>query len=132
VSDMTAKRKAALWVGLVFLLGAALGGVLGYVFTYRSYASQPQQLSDDARRHLRVAQLTEQLHLTNAQAQQLDSLIAGMQSEFKSIRKQVDPQIDEARQRGRNQIRAILTPEQKPGFEDFLRQLDEERKKNPR
>src|SRR5262249_34657143 len=129
MSDMTAKRKAALWVGLVFLLGAALGGVLGYVFTYRSYASQPQQLTDEAKRHQRVGQLTEQLHLSNAQAQQLDSVIAGMQSEFKSIRKQVDPQIDDARQRGRNQIRAILTPEQKPGFEEFLRQLDEERKK---
>jgi len=132
MSDMTAKRKAALWVGLVFLLGAALGGVLGYVFTYRSYASQPQQLTDEAKRHQRVGQLTEQLHLSNAQAQQLDSVIAGMQSEFKSIRKQVDPQIDEARQRGRNQVRSILTPEQKPGFEEFLRHLDEERKKNPR
>jgi len=131
MSEFSAKRKAALWVGLVFLLGAALGGVLGYVFTYRSYASQTAPLSDQARRHQRVTELTDQLHLTPDQAQQLDTIISGMQVEFKSIRKQVDPQIEEARQRGRSQIRAILKPEQKPGFEDFLRKLDEERKKNP-
>jgi flagellar basal body-associated protein FliL len=131
MSDTSAKRKAALWIGLVFLLGAALGGVLGYVFTYRSYAAlATTQLSDQAKRHQRVTELTEQLHLTNDQQQQLDTIISGMQVEFKSIRKQVDPQIEEARQRGRNQIRAILTPEQKPGFEDFLHRLDEERKKN--
>jgi flagellar basal body-associated protein FliL len=129
MSESSAKRKAALWVGLVFLLGAALGGVLGYVFTYRSYASQNTQLSDQAKRHQRVAELTDQLHLTADQAQQLDTIISGMQVEFKTIRKQVDPQIEDARQRGRNQIRAILKPEQKPGFEDFLRRLDEERKK---
>jgi|SRR5215468_6538748 len=130
MSDTSAKRKAALWVGLVFLLGAALGGLVGYVFTYRSYASQGFQLSDQARRHQRVAELTNKLHLTPDQAQQLDTIISGMQVEFKTIRKQVDPEIEQARQRGRNQIRAILKPEQKPGFEEFLEQLDAERKKN--
>jgi Spy/CpxP family protein refolding chaperone len=38
--------------------------------------------------------------------------------------------MDQARQKGRDQIRAILTPEQKPKFEEFLRRLDEERKRN--
>ena len=130
MNNASAKRKAAFWVAIVFLLGAALGGVLGYVFTYRSYAAQVTQLSDQAKRHQRVVELTEQLHLTSAQAQQLDTIISGMQVEFKAIRKQVDPQIEDARQRGRNQVRAILTPEQKPGFEEFLRRMDEERKKN--
>lgn len=130
MNNASAKRKAAFWVAIVFLLGAALGGVLGYVFTYRSYAAQATQLSDQAKRHQRVVELTEQLHLTSAQAQQLDTIISGMQVEFKAIRKQVDPQIEDARQRGRNQVRAILTPEQKPGFEEFLRRMDEERKKN--
>jgi len=125
----SAKRKAALWVALVFILGAALGGVIGYVFTYRSYAAQTTQLTDQAKRHQRVAELTDQLHLTPDQAQQLDTIISGMQVEMKAIRKQVDPQIEEARQRGRNQIRAILKPDQKPGFEEFLHRLDEERKK---
>jgi Spy/CpxP family protein refolding chaperone len=38
--------------------------------------------------------------------------------------------IDAARQKGRDQIREILTPEQKPKFEEFLKRLDEARMKN--
>lgn len=130
MNNVSAKRKAAIWVGLVFLLGAALGGVLGYLFTYRSYAYQTTQHSDQARRQQRVAELTQDLGLTHEQQQQLDSIITRMQVEFKGVRKQIDPQIEGVRQRGRNEIRAILTPEQKPKFEEFLQRLDEERKKN--
>jgi len=131
MSDMSAKRKAALWVALVFILGAALGGVVGYLFSYRSYASaQSTQLTEQAKRHQRVVELTDKLHLTADQAQQLDAIVSSMQVEFKSIRRQIEPQLEEARQRGRNQIRAIMKPEQKPGFEEFLRQLDQDRKKN--
>ncbi len=38
-------------------------------------------------------------------------------------------QSEQVRKQGREQIRAILTPEQRPKFEEFLRKLDEERKK---
>jgi hypothetical protein len=128
MNNGSAKRKAALWVGLVFLLGAALGGTLGYAFAHRSYAAI--QLTDQAKRQQRVAELTQDLSLTADQQQRLDTILSGMQVEFKGIRKQVDPQVEEARQRGRNQIRAILTPDQKPKFEEFLKHIDEERKKN--
>jgi Spy/CpxP family protein refolding chaperone len=130
MNESTATRKAALWVGVIFLLGAGLGGMLGYVFAHRSYASMPMSMSDTAKRQQRVEQLTQELSLTSAQRQQLDSILTGMQGDFREIRKQIEPQIDAARQKGRGEIRAILTPEQKPKFEDFLRRIDEERKKN--
>jgi len=53
-----------------------------------------------------------------------------VQAEYKAIHQSTDPQINEARQKGRERIREILTPEQKPKFEEFLIRLDEERKKN--
>jgi hypothetical protein len=55
-----------------------------------------------------------------------------MEAQYKEIHRQTDPLIDQARQRGRNQIRAILAPEQLPKFEEFLRRIDEERKRNGR
>src|SRR5215471_14768320 len=127
-AERSATAKAALWVGVVFLLGAALGGILGYVFAHKSYAAVVQ--TDASRRQARVQQLTQEINLSSQQQQQLDKIITDMQGQFRDIRRQVDPQIEEARQRGRNQIRAILTPQQLPGFEDFLRRLDEERKRN--
>jgi flagellar basal body-associated protein FliL len=45
MSEMSATRKASLWVGLVFLLGAALGGVMGYGFAHRSVSAAPASQS---------------------------------------------------------------------------------------
>jgi Spy/CpxP family protein refolding chaperone len=126
-----ATRKAAFWVGVVFLLGAALGGMLGYVFAHHTAMAAPAQMTDAQKRAQKVDRLTQELNLTASQQQQLDAILTSVQGEYKVIRQSTEPQIDQARQKGREQIRAILTPEQKPKFEEFLKRLDEERKKNP-
>jgi len=41
-----------------------------------------------------------------------------------------DAQLDAVRQKGRAEVRAILTSEQLPKFEEFLKRMDEERKRN--
>jgi Spy/CpxP family protein refolding chaperone len=135
MNESSAKRRAALWVAVVFLLGAALGGVFGYFYGHRStVAAANPPLSEPQRRAQRVAQLTQELGLTNDQAQRLDSTLSQLHAEYKSIREQsnqqLNSQMDQARQKGRDQIRALLTPEQKPKFEEFLKRLDEERKRN--
>jgi Spy/CpxP family protein refolding chaperone len=123
-------RKAAVWVGLVFLLGTALGGLLGYSFAHRSYAAGVAPVGDAAKRAHKVEELTRTANLNAEQQKQLDGIVADIQAQMKSIRKTTDPQIDEVRQKGRERIRAILTTEQKPKFEEFVRKLDEERKRN--
>jgi Spy/CpxP family protein refolding chaperone len=135
MNESSAKRRAALWVAVVFVLGAALGGVFGYLYGHRSIvAAANPPLSEAQRRAQRVEQLTQELGLTNDQKQRLDSTLSQLHAEYKSIHDQSNQQLnssmDQARQKGRDQIRAILTPEQKPKFEEFLRRLDEERKRN--
>ena len=124
------KRRAALWVGVVFLLGALLGGVTGYLFAGHSHADTRMPLSDDERRLQKVEKLTKELSLTPDQQKQLDSVMRDAQSKFKGIREASQPQIDAIRQQAREKVRAILTPDQKPKYEDYLRKLDEERKRN--
>lgn len=128
MSEMTATRKAALWVGVVFLLGAALGGVIGYSYEHHLVSAASAPLAEPARRAHRVEQLTQLLGLTSAQSQQIDAILMQRHAEAKAIHDQTDAQIEQVRQRGRDQIRAILTPEQKPKFEEFLRDLDQKRK----
>ena len=130
MTEKAATRKAAVWVGLVFLLGAALGGVLGYLFAHRPVSAANPPLSEPERRANRVAEMTKQLSLTPQQVQQLDDILAHWHGETKAIHDQTDVQIEAIRQKGRNEVRAILTAEQKPKFENFLRRLDEERKRN--
>ncbi len=129
MSDTSATRKAALWVGAVFVLGAALGGVLGYLTAHHSASAANQPSTEPERRAHRVEQLTRDLSLTPAQSQQLDAILKERHAESKAIHDQTDLQTDQVRQKGRDQIRAILTPEQKPKFEEFLKHLDEERKR---
>jgi Spy/CpxP family protein refolding chaperone len=130
MSETTATRKAALWVGVVFLLGATLGGVLGYLFAHRPVSAANPPLSEPERRAQKVHQLTDELSLTPQQAQQLDSILQQRHAESKAIHDQTDAQIDAVRQKGRAQLRAILTPDQLPKFEAFLKRQDEERKRN--
>lgn len=131
MSENSAKQKAALWVALVFVVGVALGGLFGYFYGHRSVvAAANPPLSEPARRAKRVEQLTQELSLTNAQSQQLDTILSQLHAEYKTIHDQSDTQLKQTRQKGRDQIRAILTPEQKPKFEEFLNRMDEERKRN--
>ncbi|HXM90042.1 MAG TPA: hypothetical protein VN974_00775 [Candidatus Dormibacteraeota bacterium] len=131
MTETSTTRKAALWVGLVFLLGVALGGLGGYVFAHQKYTvTNAAPTTDAAKRAQKVQELTALAKLTPEQSQQVDAIIADIQSQLKSIRKTVEPQVDEARQKGRERIRAILSAEQKPKFEEFIRKLDEERKRN--
>jgi Spy/CpxP family protein refolding chaperone len=132
MSEPSAARKAALWVGAVFLLGAALGGVLGYIFAHHPVwaANPPISEPEPVRRAHRVEQLTRELSLTSTQSQQLDGILMQWHAETKAIRDQSDAQIEQTRQKGRNQVRGILTPDQQPKFEDFLKRTDEERKRN--
>jgi flagellar basal body-associated protein FliL len=132
MTETSTTRKAALWVGLVFLLGTAIGGMAGYVFAHQKYAvtNAAAPATDAARRAQKVRELTSLANLTPDQSQQVDAVIADIQLQMKSIRKTVEPQFDEARQKGRERIRAILNAEQKPKFEEFIRKLDEQRKRN--
>ena len=103
--------------------------MLGYGYAAHhsvSAASTPQP--EPERRAKRVADLTEKLTLTPDQAKQLDAILLDRHTEVKAIRDQSDAQLEQVRQKGRDQIRGILTPEQKPKFEEFLQKLDAERK----
>jgi Spy/CpxP family protein refolding chaperone len=130
MNGTSATRKAALWIGVVFLLGAALGGMIGYAFARHSVSAANVPPAEPARRAQRVEQLTRELSLTSAQAQELDTILLQRHTEARAIHDQSDAQLDQVHQKGRDQIRAILTAEQKPKFEEFLKRLDFEKKKN--
>jgi len=130
MNDTPATRKAAIWVVIVFLLGAVAGGMLGFGYAHHSVSAANAPLPEPERRAKKVAELTEKLGLTSDQAKQLDTILLQRHTEVKTIREQSDAQLGQVRQKGRDQIRAILTPEQEPKFEEFLQKLEAERKHN--
>lgn len=124
------RKKAAIWLVLVFLIGTATGGVFGYNLAYRSYAStKPPAQSDAERRAKKVTELTKEIGLTPDQTQKAEALIAEAQSTIHAIKDQSDTQVDAVRMKTRDAMRAILTAEQKPKYEAYVQRLDAERKK---
>jgi Spy/CpxP family protein refolding chaperone len=122
------RGEATVLVIVVFLLGALLGGVGNHVWGDRVWGKQPS-LAHPTRDQL-VSSLTHELQLNADQQQQLGAIIDDTRSQIHAVYAPVDAQRETLRQNGRNRIRAILTPEQKPKFEAFMQHLDQERKKS--
>jgi len=124
------RNKAAIWLVLVFVLGAATGGVFGYNLGHRSYAATQLPVQTEAeRRAKKVAEMRQEIGLTPDQAQKAEALIGEAQREIRGIHDQSDAQVEVVRTKTRDAIRSFLSEEQKPKFEDYVRRLDAERKK---
>lgn len=130
--NVESRQKARLWLGVVFVLGAAIGGVFGYSIAQRRVlAGGPavQQLSEPERRAKRLAEMTKELGLTPEQTGSFDAIIHKTHDQMKLVHDKCDADVDALRQQARDQMRLLLTPEQKPKFEEMVTKMDAERKK---
>jgi hypothetical protein len=124
------RKKAAIWLLLVFVLGTATGGLFGYNLAHRSYAATKAPMQSDAeRRAKKVAEMTQEIGLSPDQAQKVEGLISEAQREIRGIHDQSDAQVDAVRMKTREAIRSFLSEAQKPKFEDYVQRLDAEKKK---
>ena len=122
---MNDKRKAIVLVVVLFVLGIALGSVGAHMWDGHVIASQ--------RHHRPSEELKQELQLSPDQTKQFDQIMTDWRGKFQGLgaqeRSEWDPKYDQIRHEERNNIRAILTPDQKVKFEAFLKHLDEERQK---
>src|SRR5260370_11638087 len=93
MSETSTTRKAALWVGVVFLLGAALGGMIGYSYAHHLVSAASTPLPEPVRRAQRVEQLTHLLHFTNAQSPHVDAILMQKHTKAKELHHQTDAQL---------------------------------------
>jgi hypothetical protein len=124
------RKKAAIWLVLVFVIGTATGGVFGYSLARRSYAATKTAIPSEAeRRAKKLTEMTQTIGLTAEQAQKAEGIIKEAQTEIRAIHDKSDSEVDVVRMKTRGEMRAFLTPEQLPKFEQYIQRLDEERKK---
>jgi Spy/CpxP family protein refolding chaperone len=122
-------RKALALVFVLFVLGIALGSMGTYLVTTRVMAARP--VATPARPggpgHA-MAVFTRDLNLTADQQTQIQAILSDTRGKYAQLHEKLDPEYEQVRQQGRQRIRALLTPEQLPKFEDLLRQMDEDRR----
>ena len=121
-------RKAVLLVSVLFALGIALGSVGTYLVTTQVQAARPHA---SLRQNYAgtVAMFTHGLSLSPDQGKQLEAIFSDMRGHYEALHEKLDPEYEQVRQQGRERVRQILTPEQRPKFEDLLRQIDEDRRR---
>jgi hypothetical protein len=121
-------RKAILLVFVLFVLGVGLGSVGTYLVTMRVQAARPQATLAHNPAHT-MAMYTRDLNLNADQQSQIQAILNDMRARYAALHEKLDPEYEQVRQQGREQIRQLLTPEQRPKFEDLLRQIDEDRRR---
>ena len=114
-------RKAAFFVVVVFVLGLALGGLSMHLAADRFGMGREKKSWS--------VELTRELNLTPEQQTQLGGILEETRGKYNAIYDQYKPQLEQARQQGRQKIRGILTAEQLPKFEVWLQRVDEARRK---
>ncbi len=126
-----ARREAAVLFLVVFVLGVVLGGLGSHLWGERVWGGQPTPVVNTRpTRSEVIAQCTHELQLTTDQQKQLVAIIDDTRGKWATLYAPLDPQREQIRQEGRAHIRAILTPEQQVKFDDFMRRIDEQRKKD--
>jgi len=119
-------RKAALLVFAVFVLGIALGALGMYQVSSRVLAARPQaSLAHNPAGTLAI--FTKGLDLTPDQQKQVEAIFNETRARYAALHQRLDPEYEQVRQQGRDKIRQILTPEQRPKLEELLHRIDEER-----
>jgi hypothetical protein len=111
---------------LVFTLGLA-AGAMGLRLYERSYGALAEGRGGRFDRERYVSLLTRDVQLTADQRKELDRILDDTREEFAEVRKTIAPQVTEIKERARGRIRAMLTPDQQPRFEAFLKAWDAER-----
>jgi hypothetical protein len=125
------RREAALLVLVVFLLGLLVGGVGNHLWGERVWGRQQlgSHQGPPSRQEI-VNKLAAELQLTPDEQKQIGPIIDDTRAQIRAIYEPVDAQHEKIRQQGRARIRAVLTPEQQPKFDQFLQRMDEQRKKD--
>ncbi|HEY4708722.1 MAG TPA: hypothetical protein VIH46_00985 [Candidatus Acidoferrales bacterium] len=127
-----ARIEAAVLVFVVFLLGILLGGVGDHLWNERVQGQEQLAAKPNTKptRDQVINDLTQRLQLTPEQQKQIAVTIDDTRAKWQALYAPLDGQHEEIRQQGRAGIRAVLTPDQQIKFDDFLKRLDEQRKKD--
>jgi hypothetical protein len=122
ISQEKTKLKATLTLVGVFVLGGLTGAALNgaYIRHFRPFG--PQRVKIDF-----FEELQRKLSLTGDQSVQIRTIIEETRNVFKGITDDTRPQFEAARQKSRERIRAVLSPDQQQRFDQLTSEIDARR-----
>lgn len=113
------KWRAIVGVILVFLLGALAGTLVTFTICHHraesGFREEPGRMRDFV-----VRRLSRELHLDQAQVEQLRTIVQETHVEIRNVRRQFRPQIEEILTRSQDRVRTILRPDQREKYERII------------
>jgi hypothetical protein len=123
-----ARLEAAALFLVVFVLGVTFGAVGSRIWNQR-VSGERDLVNTKPTRDEVMRDLTQRLQLTSEQQERIGAAIDETRAKWQALYAPLDGEHEAIRQQGRATIRATLTPEQQVKFDEFMRRLDEQRKK---
>jgi Spy/CpxP family protein refolding chaperone len=129
MESRSSTTKARLLVVSVFVIGFLAGALSLNLYQQWISPNSPERGGDPSNRILK--KMDERLSLTTEQEAQIKSILEETFSKYKDIRSEMEPRVkefeprfNEARQQGRDRMRAVLSAEQLPKFEEMVKEQD--------
>jgi hypothetical protein len=130
----TSQTKARLIVAAVFVIGFAAGALSLNLYQHLTSSKKPDP--PRGRSEYILEKMKEEVGLTSDQQDRIKKILDETGEKYIEIRKDIDPvmkpfepRFDAVRQESRARIRALLSEDQLPRFEEMVRKQDETREK---
>jgi len=124
---MKSRTSATLLLMLTFLLGAVAGSVGYYLLATHMMIPGPRSASRSSPHDI-AEELAAGLSLNAEQKEKLKGIIHQSRERYRALSVQFRPQYESLRNDTRQQIRQILTEEQKARFEKIVQEIDQRHK----
>ena len=124
--------KVILATMVIFGAGVVTGGLLVRHTTAPSHPPRPANarlapISPSGLRMEVLRRVERELDLTPEQRAEVDRIISASQERTKKLMEPLAPQLHAELQQAKESVRAVLTPEQRPRFDELLKQQQKPR-----
>jgi Spy/CpxP family protein refolding chaperone len=121
------RAAIAAYVGLIFASGAVLGIFVERLVTVEQQNTAPHRPDPEAERKKIVGVLTDRLHLSGDQLNQLNMIMDETRSRVEETRRSMGPAYHKIHEEQNQKIRNILTPDQQTEFDKILKEREKAR-----
>jgi Spy/CpxP family protein refolding chaperone len=129
MKDGKTRLEAAVLFLVVFALGVTFGTLGNRVWNQRVSGELAAVNTKPAHGQVMQDLMKTLAPLTPEQQERIDAVIDDTRAKWQALDASLEGQREAIRQQGRANIRATLTPEQQVKFDEFMKRLDERRKK---
>lgn len=119
----------ALYLGTVFFSGAAVGAIGMYLYSAGSVRAMSPHARAEQWRKEYLGEMQARLRLTPEQRVRLEGILDSTKRLYQELNEKHRPEYEAIQQAQTEQIRQILTPEQREEYEKLRLEREERRKK---